>query len=301
VAEDGIMALPAELPEHPYYMSSLAGDPSYNVPESPNPSRTGWWQNGSDDPGGMTFADFLDIINPLQHLPIISTIYRAITGDKIGLAAKLVGGTLYGGPIGFLAQGVTAAFEQGAGKTTGEMLAELVHDVFGPSDAPDEAVAASSPELPPSPVAVAAAPADEGARKAAIAWRATAAPAPLLPLAVERTALLPDRAAAAGVPSRPADDAASRRIAETVAAAQRAQMGLLLASLQGEPRTSPPRRAEKEDPAATPEVRQAPENRFLPQGVGPGGWTSESMAEALARYERVLRERRPAAVPLAGE
>jgi hypothetical protein len=123
----------------------------------------------------------------------------------------------------------------------------------------------------------------------------------LLPLAVERTALLPDRAAAAGVPSRPADDAASRRIAETVAAAQRAQMGLLLASLQGEPRTSPPRRAEKEDPAATPEVRQAPENRFLPQGAGPGGWTSESMAEALARYERVLRERGPAAVPLAGE
>ena len=29
----------------------------------------------------MSFSDLLDIINPLQQLPIVSTIYRAITGD----------------------------------------------------------------------------------------------------------------------------------------------------------------------------------------------------------------------------
>jgi hypothetical protein len=32
---------------------------------------------------GPTFAEFLDIINPLQHIPVVSTIYRAITGDQI--------------------------------------------------------------------------------------------------------------------------------------------------------------------------------------------------------------------------
>ena len=33
---------------------------------------------------GFTLGDFLDIINPLQHIPVVSTVYRAITGDKIG-------------------------------------------------------------------------------------------------------------------------------------------------------------------------------------------------------------------------
>ncbi|MDP6473864.1 MAG: hypothetical protein QF894_03030 [Alphaproteobacteria bacterium] len=32
---------------------------------------------------GFGFDDFLDLINPLQHIPIISTIYREITGDTI--------------------------------------------------------------------------------------------------------------------------------------------------------------------------------------------------------------------------
>src|SRR3546814_15608721 len=39
-----------------------------------------------DQPGlfgkaGFSFGDFLDIINPIQHIPIVPTIYRAITGD----------------------------------------------------------------------------------------------------------------------------------------------------------------------------------------------------------------------------
>ncbi len=34
---------------------------------------------GSD---GLKFDDFLDLINPLQHLPIISTFYRAVTGTR---------------------------------------------------------------------------------------------------------------------------------------------------------------------------------------------------------------------------
>ena len=41
-----------------------------------------------DPPQDFTFDDFLDIINPLQHLPIVSMIYRAITGDNIGLAGR---------------------------------------------------------------------------------------------------------------------------------------------------------------------------------------------------------------------
>ena len=52
---------------------------------------------------GFGFDDFLDLINPLQHIPIISTIYREITGDTISDGARIFGGALFGGPPGFAA------------------------------------------------------------------------------------------------------------------------------------------------------------------------------------------------------
>src|SRR3546814_6236130 len=47
--------------------------------------------------GDLTFGDFLDIINPLQHIPLVSTLYRAITGDEISPHARILGATLFGG------------------------------------------------------------------------------------------------------------------------------------------------------------------------------------------------------------
>lgn len=49
---------------------------------------------------GFTFFDFLDIINPLQHIPVISKIYRSITGDQIDPGSRIAGATLFGGPLG---------------------------------------------------------------------------------------------------------------------------------------------------------------------------------------------------------
>ena len=46
------------------------------------------------------FLDFLDIINPLQHIPLVSTIYQHVTGDMIKPAANILGGALFGGPLG---------------------------------------------------------------------------------------------------------------------------------------------------------------------------------------------------------
>ena len=51
---------------------------------------------------GLGFADLLDVINPLQHIPVIANLYRAITGDQISPPARMAGGTLFGGPIGFV-------------------------------------------------------------------------------------------------------------------------------------------------------------------------------------------------------
>jgi hypothetical protein len=48
----------------------------------------------------FSFKDVLDIINPLQHIPIVNNIYRSITGDQIGNGARIIGDALYGGFVG---------------------------------------------------------------------------------------------------------------------------------------------------------------------------------------------------------
>jgi hypothetical protein len=47
-----------------------------------------------------SFADFIDIINPLQHIPIVSTLYRSMTGDTIGGPARIHGGAAVWGSRG---------------------------------------------------------------------------------------------------------------------------------------------------------------------------------------------------------
>ena len=64
-----------------------------------------------DPPQDFTFDDFLDIINPLQHLPIVSMIYRAVTGDKIKPAMRILGDIGYGGPTGFMGACAEVLFE----------------------------------------------------------------------------------------------------------------------------------------------------------------------------------------------
>lgn len=71
------------------------------------------------------FLDFLDIINPLQHIPIVSSVYRAITGDKIGPAAEVLGGALFGGPIGAAAGVASAVITHETGKEPGQALVDL--------------------------------------------------------------------------------------------------------------------------------------------------------------------------------
>jgi len=61
--------------------------------------------------GGGFFHHLLDVINPLQHLPVIGTIYRAITGEHIGAVEKVMGDALYGGLWGAASSVADLAFE----------------------------------------------------------------------------------------------------------------------------------------------------------------------------------------------
>ena len=94
-----------------------------------------FWSNED----GPTFAEFLDIINPLQHIPVVSTIYRAITGDQISTGSRFLGGMLFGGPAGAIAAGVASLFEEASGGDLGQHIAELVNDLTGGGDDGDGA------------------------------------------------------------------------------------------------------------------------------------------------------------------
>ncbi|MDA9975874.1 hypothetical protein N9F34_03500, partial [Alphaproteobacteria bacterium] len=62
-----------------------------------NKHETDGW--GTD---GFSFGDVVDVLNPLQHIPVVSSIYRAVTGDEIAAAPRAVGGALFGGPVGLI-------------------------------------------------------------------------------------------------------------------------------------------------------------------------------------------------------
>ena len=67
--------------------------------------------------GESLFHHILDVINPLQHLPVVGTIYRAITGEHIGPIEKIAGDGLYGGILGAATSAADVAFEAITGKS----------------------------------------------------------------------------------------------------------------------------------------------------------------------------------------
>lgn len=82
----------------------------------------------------MSFWDVLDIVNPLQHIPLVNSVYRAVTGDEIKPAMQIGGGILFGGVIGGVAAIANAALQEATGKDLGgHMLATLG---FGDDAAP---------------------------------------------------------------------------------------------------------------------------------------------------------------------
>ena len=69
---------------------------------------------------GFTFKDILDVINPLQHIPGVSTLYRDMTGDEISPASRIGGGALFFGPIGAAISTANVIVDKATGKDVGE-------------------------------------------------------------------------------------------------------------------------------------------------------------------------------------
>jgi hypothetical protein len=78
----------------------------------------------------FSFADALDIVNPLQHLPLIGVLYRKLTHDEIGTPEKIIGDTLFGGLPGLISSVADTAFE----RITGKNFADTALSLFEGSD-----------------------------------------------------------------------------------------------------------------------------------------------------------------------
>ena len=99
------------------------------------------------------FAQVLSALNPLQYLPVVGTIYRAVTGDRIPeglqIAGSLAVGVALSGPIG-LVTGIAAIIAEKATGIDPDKIAHRVAVSLGISSdpLPAHAVAQASGQQP---------------------------------------------------------------------------------------------------------------------------------------------------------
>ena len=72
----------------------------------------------------FTFSDMIDMVNPLQHIPVVSHLYRHFTGDQIRPIGRMIGGGIYGGPLGVASALVNSVVEYETGN-------DMVGNAFG--------------------------------------------------------------------------------------------------------------------------------------------------------------------------
>ncbi len=120
---------------HRYCINACMNDITTLVPHTlPGASN----QQSTSEPAlfggdGIGLDDVVDVINPLQHIPFVSHLYRAATGDTLSMGAQMIGGGVFGGVIGAASSFVTAVVEE----ATGEPLLDTALNALTP-DAPQK-------------------------------------------------------------------------------------------------------------------------------------------------------------------
>lgn len=121
---------------------------------------------------GFSFDDLVDLVNPLHHIPLVGSVYRALTGDQIAAGPRILGGALFaGGPVGAAVaaagNAVNASIAHDTGKDIGGRVLAFL-GIGGGADTPAPRAAAAQvaeidglPWLPPTAAASPAPPAAE--------------------------------------------------------------------------------------------------------------------------------------------
>ena len=247
---------------------------------------------------GFSFADLIDIINPLQHIPLVSTLYRHLTGDVIDAAPRVLGGTLFGGPIGAIVSLINVFVEESTGKDMGEHAVALFTD-----EAPPEVVAVARNTVPEARFETAA-----GATRRAAAGEPLAsdtdaivatvranrfAVASVAPMAtmVRSEPLAPPLALvpppALGSPKGQQSAAARQVASATTALRQGERQADAFAMLRY--RAALRDADEDKDRQAEPPMAGAT--------AAEGGWFSDAMLSGLGKYDAAVKQAKPAPRP----
>lgn len=248
----------------------------------------------AEQSGEMSFWDLLDIVNPLQHIPIVSTLYRNLTGDTIQPAARVMGGVLFGGVIGGAAAIANAVVEQSDGQDLGEQTMAALG--FG------DGVHPATPTAAPTAVAASAG----GLATAA----APSAPPPTPQAGSAPTAALPPALGAnqpnVGAPIRLAPAAAATAANQTAALTTTPTTAL---PLSGGAAVPPSKMPARDTPLASSTMVKHAAPKFaapLPgsipvsaQAASSAGAAPEALSETmmrnLAKYEQSRKAAQPAA------
>jgi hypothetical protein len=134
-----------------------------------------------------SFGDVLSALNPLQYLPGVGTIYRAITGDSppepIRAIGSIIAGGLLGGPIGAVISAVSSLMQH----VTGIDLDHVAHDVMANlgliGDTPAPSTVAALPAQ--APITQTAAHSATAAEAPVPVWRASPETDAAVPNAVQ--------------------------------------------------------------------------------------------------------------------
>ncbi len=274
------MSLSPSLSEPTIDPSARFADPIAAMPAVKSDSK--FW--GAD---GLRFGDLLDTLNPLQHIPVVSTIYRNLTGDDISPAARMAGDSLFGGPFGFLSGLVNTVIESATGRDLGgNMLALLPGDGNRPDATLAVAAATTSAadEVATQDRLVAATLGD----RAAAITRQSEPSANAIALAALRSDLRsPSAMSAPPVPSNTDALSALRRDLSVARGSPAAQSTAPIAPLPGR--------------ARRPNLFAAPLSPPAPAAVGPtqadGRKSGEYSAAELASIFRSYQRAAEAAVP----
>jgi hypothetical protein len=254
-------------------------------PSPPAPSHgTSLWSHGS-----FGFKDLLDIINPLQHLPVVGSIYRYLTGDEPSGGARIVGDAIYGGPIGFGVGVVSAMLTDGDGRDLGE---RALASVFGPrGDSASATAVAQAPVNAPAaqPQAQAQAQAVQPAVAATLAGQSQ--PGSPMQLATQLY-----RSPPAAGPTTPEQNFLGQNAQfQRQLAGPRPEPGQVLNSrpvplqLTGNPMASARPIPIPSARAATP-ASAAPANAASPVDAPVTNPVAQKMLDALAKYERLKKQ-----------
>lgn len=244
------------------------------------------------DSTAPSFKEVWQAINPLQNIPIIGSIYRALTGDEPTPTARAVGGLIYGGPIGLLIAGISNLASEAAG---GDPIEKSVARLAG-KDAPLPEVASAKPAA-----TEAAPPQDTPPQNAAIQNAAVqdvavpTAPAPK-PAARERER----EVAAIAAPAAPPVDPYAKFQPKRTTVQHTSRIAQNLAALNMAAMTGPAATATttaSAPAAATPPVAASPApTPLVPKSVAPKADVTETPAATMAERTRTPP---PSATPVA--